>query len=102
MQKCKTLLSLAAMLAALALSTASQSEAGGLRGKKASANGTKSSQMMRLGGPRSASGRASTFDAGNTGYGEFGSVAFARGEQRFDGVSVRQLYLKQSRDGSGK
>jgi hypothetical protein len=93
-----------AVVAAAMLIPATFAEAGGSRGKKAKANGSSSSQMMRLGGPRSNNGRASsvrTFDSANTGYGEFGSVSFARGEQRFDGVSVRQRFLKQAQEGHG-
>ena len=95
--------SLVAVVAAAMLLPATFAEAGGSRGKKAKANG--SSQMMRLGGPRSNNGRASnnarTFDSANTGYGEFGSISFVRGEQRFDGVSVRQRFLKQAQEGHG-
>jgi hypothetical protein len=97
--------SLVAAVAAAILLPATFAEAGGNRGKKAKPNGANTSQMMRLGGPRSNNSRASnngrTFDQANTGYGEYGSIAFANGEQRFDGVSVRQLFLKRSQDGSG-
>jgi hypothetical protein len=98
--------SLFAAIVAAMLMPATLAEAGDSRDKKAKASGANSSQMMRqmmrLGGPRSNNGRASsarTFDSANTGYGEYGSVGFANGEQRFDGVSIRQRFLKQSQEG---
>jgi hypothetical protein len=94
--------SLFAAIVAAMLMPATLAEAGGSHSKKAKTSGANSSQMMRLGGPRSNNGRASsarTFDSANTGYGEYGSVGFANGEQRFDGVSIRQRFLKQSQEG---
>ncbi len=98
------------LLAGLSLlgitAAAGHAEAGGKGARKATASGT----MMRLGGPVNGNrnggrngnrGRDRSFDAANTGYGQYGSLGFANGGQRFDGVPIRQLFLKQQQEGSG-